>query len=48
VLYVPSTVVNLDNIATIDATDLGRQIGYLRPDQELDLTEAIHAAFDLD
>ncbi len=42
------SVVNLDNIATIDVTDLGRQIGRLLPEQELALTEAIHAAFDLD
>jgi mRNA interferase MazF len=41
-------VVSLDNIVTIPATDLGRVIGYLLPDQELALTEAIHAAFDLD
>lgn len=41
-------VVNLDNLATIRVADLGRQIGWLLPDQELALTEAIHAAFDLD
>ena len=41
-------VVNLDNVATIRVTDLGRQIGRLLPDQELALTEAMHAAFDLD
>jgi mRNA interferase MazF len=41
-------VVNLDNVATIRSADLGRQIGRLFPDQELTLTEAIHAAFDLD
>jgi mRNA interferase MazF len=41
------SVVSLDNIATIAVTDLGRRIGRLLPDQELALTEAIHAAFDL-
>jgi mRNA interferase MazF len=41
------SVVNLDNIATIAAADLGRQVGRLLPGQELALTEAIHAAFDL-
>ena len=41
-------VVNLDNVVTIPVTDLGRQIGRLLPDQELALTDAIHAAFDLD
>lgn len=42
------SVVSLDNIATISVPDLGRRVGYLLPEQELDLTEAIHAAFDLD
>ena len=42
------SVVNLDNIATIPASALGRQIGRLLPAQEQALTAAIHAAFDLD
>jgi len=42
------SVVNLDLVDTIPATDLGRQIGRLLPEQESALTEAIHAAFDLD
>jgi len=42
------SVVSLDNIITIAAADLGHQIGRLLPHQELALTEAIHAAFDLD
>lgn len=42
------SVVSLDNIGTIPAADLGRQIGHLLPEQELLLTDAIHAAFDLD
>lgn len=41
-------VVNLDNLATIPVADLGRQIGRLMPDQELALSEAIRAAFDLE
>lgn len=41
------SVVSLDNIATIAVEDLGRQIGRLLPGQELALTEAVHAAFDL-
>jgi len=41
-------VISCDNIATIPATALGRQIGVLLPVQEDALTEAIHAAFDLD
>jgi|SRR5580765_519621 len=40
--------VNLDNVVTIPVADLGRQIGRLLPEQESALTEAIHAAFDLD
>lgn len=40
------SVANLDNIATIAVTDLGRQIGVLLPQQEIALTETIHAAFD--
>jgi mRNA interferase MazF len=42
------SVVNLDNIGTILTVDLGRRIGQLLPEQELLLTDAIHAAFDLD
>lgn len=42
------SVVSLDNIATIAAADLGRQVGRLLPAQEGELTAAIHAAFDLD
>jgi mRNA interferase MazF len=42
------SVISLDNITTIPAADLGRQIGRLLPEQEIMLTEGIHAAFDLD
>ena len=41
-------VVSCDNIVTVPKSTLGRQIGYLLPAQETALTEAIHAAFDLD
>jgi mRNA interferase MazF len=41
-------VVSCDNIVTVPASVLGRQIGYLLPAQEAALTAAIHAAFDLD
>jgi len=42
------SVVNLDNIVTIPAADLGRQLGFVHPDQEQALSEAITAAFDLE
>ncbi|MGH3465381.1 MAG: type II toxin-antitoxin system PemK/MazF family toxin [Kribbellaceae bacterium] len=42
------SVVSCDNIATILRTALGRQLGYLLPEQEPDLSEAIRMAFDLD
>lgn len=41
-------VVSCDNVVTVPASALGRQIGVLLPAQEAGLTEAIHAAFDLD
>ena len=41
-------VVSCDNIVTVPASALGRQIGILLPAQERDLSAAIHAAFDLD
>ena len=42
------SVVSCDNIVTIPASALDRQIGSLLPAQETALTAAIHAAFDLD
>jgi mRNA interferase MazF len=42
------SVVACDNITTIPIDALGEQIGLLLEDQEPSLTEAIHAAFDLD
>lgn len=41
-------VISCDNIVTVPASALGPQIGVLLPDQEAALTNAIHAAFDLD
>lgn len=37
-----------DDIVTVAASTLGRQIGVLLAPQEHALTAAIHAAFDLD
>lgn len=42
------SVVSVDNIVTIPVAALGRQIGFLLPDQEVSLTTAIRHAFDLD
>ncbi len=42
------SVVSCDNITTIPAEALGRQIGVLFDGQEAALSEAIAAAFDLD
>ncbi|AKU17903.1 type II toxin-antitoxin system PemK/MazF family toxin [Luteipulveratus mongoliensis] len=41
-------VVSCDNISTIRATDLGREVGYLLREQEAELNAAIAAAFDLE
>ncbi|MBK8462784.1 MAG: type II toxin-antitoxin system PemK/MazF family toxin [Nigerium sp.] len=41
------SVASLDNIVTIPVADLGRQQGFLHPDQERDLANAIATAFDL-
>ncbi|MGI8761886.1 MAG: type II toxin-antitoxin system PemK/MazF family toxin [Jatrophihabitantaceae bacterium] len=43
-----ASVVSCDNIVTVPASVLGRQLGFLLSDQEADLTAAIHTAFDLD
>ena len=42
------SVVSCDNVVTVPASALGRQIGRLLPEQESHLTAALHAAFDLD
>ncbi len=41
-------VVACDHVTTIPVAALGAQIGRLLDEQEADLTDAIHAAFDLD
>lgn len=43
-----SSVVNCDDITTVDAADVGRLVGYLFPEQESVLAEAIAATFDLE
>ena len=42
------SVVNLDSIATVSRETLVRPIGALLEDQEHDLTQAFHEAFDLE
>jgi len=42
------SVVSCDHLTTIPTAALGRRIGLLLDHQEPDLTDAIHAAFDLD
>lgn len=42
-----ASVVSCDNIVTVPASTLGRQLGFLLTEQEPELTAAIHAAFDL-
>ncbi len=43
-----TSVVSCDNLTTIPKTALGEQIGSLLDRQEIALSEAIRAAFDLD
>ena len=43
-----SSVINCDNISTISSDEVGAHLGFLLDSQELELTAAIHAAFDLD
>jgi mRNA interferase MazF len=42
------SVVSVDNVVTIPVTALGHQVGFLFPDQEPALAEAIRNAFDLE
>lgn len=42
------SVISCDNIVTVPKSALGRQIGHLHPAQEVRLSAAIRAAFDLD
>jgi mRNA interferase MazF len=41
-------VVSCDYVFTVPTSALGRQIGRLLPEQEVALTAALHAAFDLE
>jgi mRNA interferase MazF len=41
------SVVSCDNLVTVPVDQIGAQIGVLLASQEVALTEAIHAAFDL-
>jgi mRNA interferase MazF len=41
-------VVSCDDVVTVPTSALGRQIGRLLPEQEVALTAALHAAFDLE
>ena len=41
------SVVSCDNIVTVPVDALGRQLGFLLPDQEPALSEAVRTAFDL-
>jgi mRNA interferase MazF len=42
------SVVSCDNVVTVPVSALRRQIGVLLPGQEIALTIALHAAFDLE
>jgi mRNA interferase MazF len=42
------SVVSCDNITTISRSAIGRRVGYLLAAQELELAEAIVAAYDLE
>ncbi len=42
------SVVSCDDVVTVPKSALGRQVGRLRPAQEVALTAALHAAFDLE
>ncbi len=40
--------ISVDNVITIPASLLGRTIGFLNPEQELQLARAVALAFDLE
>ncbi len=42
------SVISCDSIQTIRVTELGAHLGFLLPAQERSLTDALHAAFDLE
>lgn len=41
------SAVSCDNVTTVPSESIGRRIGYLLPEQERQLTEALATAFDL-
>lgn len=41
-------VISLDNVLTIPVSTLGRTVGYLRADQEVQLARAVVLAYDLE
>ena len=43
-----ASVINCDNILTVPTSAIGRLLGFLHPDQEGELTNAILLAFDLE
>jgi mRNA interferase MazF len=43
-----NSVANVDNITTVEASALGRLLGYFHPDREAELSAAIKYAFDLE
>jgi len=42
------SVISIDNITTVSLNHVGRLVGYLTPEQDRELAQAIIAAFDLD
>src|SRR6476620_3475910 len=42
-----ASVINCDNIATVDHTSIGSRVGYLTIEQEAKLAQAMRIAFDL-
>ncbi|CAN5892310.1 type II toxin-antitoxin system toxin endoribonuclease MazF3 [soil metagenome] len=42
-----ASAISCDNLVTVLSSALGRQIGYLFPEQEAELADAIRTAFDL-
>jgi mRNA interferase MazF len=41
-------VISLDNVLTVPVSSLGRTVGYLRADQEVQLARAVVLAYDLE
>jgi mRNA interferase MazF len=40
-------VISCDTVTSIDKSQLGKLLGFLLPEQEAELTRALHLAFDL-